>query len=140
MPTPKSAIKNGKTIHFSVGAVIKRGEKYLLIDNIHYGFAGIAGHLDEGEEPAEAIKREVKEESGLQVNNCGLLFEEFFDWNWCSQGITGHNWYLFDCEVNGEAALDIGEAKSIGWYNVEEIKKLDLEPVWKYWFEKLKIL
>lgn len=140
MPEPKSTIVGGSQIHFSVGAVIKRAEKYLLINNRHYGWAGVAGHIDEGEEPLHAVKREVLEESGLKVDSCELLFEEMIAWNWCHRGVTGHHWYLYECTVTGNIKQNTAETESIGWYTVEEIKKFELEPVWKYWFERLEII
>lgn len=140
---PKEKLNSkGILMHFSVGAVIKRDGKYLLIDRATFpwGFAGPAGHIDEGESPIESLKREIKEETGLKVANYKLLFEEELDWNKCSAGIQVHYWYLYECSAIGKLNRDIKETKSIGWYSVEEIKKLKLEPAWKYWFEKLGIL
>jgi ADP-ribose pyrophosphatase YjhB (NUDIX family) len=140
---PKSGVaKNGQTLHYSVGALIKQDNKYLLIDRgtPPFGFAGLAGHVDEGEEPQQALVREIKEESGLDVIECKLLFEEELDWNWCGKGIKVHCRHLFECSVSGELNRDKRETKSIGWYTTEEIKNLSLEPVWKYWFQKLKII
>lgn len=138
--------KAGKEMHYSVGALIERDGKFLLIDrNVPpYGFAGIAGHVDEGESPEEALKREVKEEAGLNVESYELISEEELDWNWCSRGIDVHYWYLFRCEVSGNIKREVREAKSIDWYSKREIKKLSLEEkleeVWDYWFKKLKII
>lgn len=55
----------GELMHFSVGAVIEVGGKYVLIDRDMepFGFAGLAGHIDEGETPEEALFRKVGEES-----------------------------------------------------------------------------
>lgn len=129
---------SGKEMHYSVGAIIKRGDEYLLIDraNPPYGFAGLAGHIDEGESSEEALFREVTEESGLRVVEFRLLYEEELDWNKCSRGVGTHYWHLYECEVMGEVKRDFGETKSIGWYTREEIARLTLEPAWKYWFEK----
>lgn len=132
----------GKPMHYSVGAIIKRNQKYLLIDrkNPPFGFAGLAGHIDEGESPEEALVREVKEESNLLVESYKLLFEEELDWNWCKEGVKIHYWYLFQCGTEGKVCIDRKEEKSIGWYSKEEIKHLSLEKVWRYWFKKLKIV
>lgn len=129
-------------MHYSVGALIKKEEKYLLIDRVQppFGFAGIAGHIDEGEDSEQALRREVEEESGLKIEELRLLFEEELNWNWCSKGVRIHYWYLYECEVSGEIKENFAETKSIGWYNTEEIKKLKLEPAWEYWFKKLKIV
>lgn len=133
---------SGERMHYSVGALIERDGKYLLIDRAvpPLGFAGVAGHVDEGEDAPQSLEREVKEESGLEINNYKLLFEEELDWNWCSKGVKSHYWYLFKCDVSGELERSKRETKSIGWYNGEEIKKLNLEPVWEYWFKKLNII
>lgn len=143
MEVPKvGKSKQGKVMHYSVGAVIKKDNKYLLIDRKipPFGFAGLAGHIDEGENEIQALFREVEEESGLKIKKYELLFEEELDWNWCSYGIGIHYWYLFECEVSGILKLNPKEMKSIDWYSSEEIKKLKLEPVWEYWFKKMKVI
>lgn len=138
----KTAERQGRPIHFSAGAVIRRGEKLLLIDRVKppFGLAGLAGHVDVGETPEQAIKREVKEESGLRLIKAKLLFDEFVDWNECSNGTSGHHWYVYECHTEGEVEADTAEAKSFGWYDASELRGLELEPVWEYWFEKLELL
>lgn len=132
----------GKEMHYSVGAVIERNGKYLMVDRINppFGFAGVAGHVDEGETVEQALFREVGEESGLKVEGYRLLFEEELDWNWCDKGIGIHHWYLFACDASGEIKRNPSEAKKIEWYSLSEIRQLELEPVWEYWFKKLKLL
>lgn len=143
MPKPKTGeSKSGKPMHYSVGAVIEKEGKYLLIDRVHppFGFAGPAGHVDEGEEFLGALQREVKEETGLDVQDCTLLFEEEVMDNVCTIGTSVHYWRLFRCDTTGSVLHSKEEAKSIGWYSKEELKGLALEPVWEYWFKKLKVL
>ena len=142
MSDPKVGEHNSATIHYSVGAVIHKDGRYLLIDRgvPPPGFAGVAGHIDEGEEAKEAIAREVAEETGLHVESMELLWEEFVEWNWCSKGVTGHYWYVYACTVSGDIVRDERETKSAGWYSAEEIKVLPLERVWEYWFQKLHII
>ena len=143
MPTPKqSTSETGTPMHYSVGAVIERDGKYLLIDRAvpPFGFAGPAGHIDEGESPEQALTREIEEEVGLTITDHALLFEEKLDWNTCSKGVDTHYWYLYRCEVSGELQPNTRETKSADWYTKEEIKSLTLEPIWKYWFEKLNII
>ncbi len=132
---------NGKLLHYSVGAVIEHNGKYLLIDRkeIPLGFAGLAGHIDEGEEVDNAIAREVEEESGLKVISKELLFEEEILWNYCEIA-PAHKWRLYSCIVEGEVRQNTLETKSIGWYTSDEMQNMNLEPVWRYWFEKLEII
>jgi 8-oxo-dGTP pyrophosphatase MutT (NUDIX family) len=143
MPQPKEGTSTaGILMHYSVGAVIKKDNRYLLIDRVVFplGFAGLAGHIDRNETPEGALVREVKEESGLDVQKSTLLFEEELGWNTCSYGITTHYWHLFKCDTSGSLTRDTHEAKSIGWYTASEILSLKLEPVWEYWFKKLGII
>ena len=143
MSSPKTGTsKTSKQMHYSVGAIIKINGKYLLIDrkNAPLGFAGLAGHVDEGEDEIQALVREVAEESGLKVEGYNLLFQEELDWNWCSKGAGTHFWFLYECEVSGRLKDKIPEAKSIGWHSPEEIGKMKLEPVWEYWFKKLALV
>lgn len=143
MPEPQRGISStGKKMHYSAGAVIQQQGKFLLIDRVHFphGFAGPAGHIDEGETPEQAVKREVKEETGLQVTSMKLLYEGERDESVCAHGGETHYWYLYECDATGKVKLDTEEAKSINWYSPEEIKKLKLEPVWNYWFKKLKVI
>lgn len=143
MSAPKQGTaKDGQVFHYSVGAVVAQEGKYLLIDRAvpPFGFAGVAGHIDEGETPEEALVREVKEESGLDVTGSKLLFEEMLDWNECSKGVGKHYWYLYECDTAGSVKRSDAETKSAGWYTVPQVRKLSLEPVWDHWFKKLKIL
>lgn len=143
MGKPKEGLSRaGKKMHYSVGALIEKDGKYLLIDrkNPPFGFAGLAGHIDEGESASVALIREAQEESGLEVKKYKLLFEEEIGWNNCSKGTGVHYWYLFKCDVSGNIRIDENEEKSIGWYAADQIKNLKLEPVWEYWFKKLEII
>ena len=143
MPKEKEGkTKEGGTLHYATGALIERDGKYLLIDRAipPFGFAGPAGHVDEGEDALQALAREVKEEVGLDISKPELLFEEELHWNWCSKGVTSHHWHLFKCNASGDIKRSEGETKSVGWYTKEEIKNLKLEPVWEHWFRKLNVI
>lgn len=143
MALPKAKIgSDGKLFHFSVGAVIQKDNRYLLIDRVNppYGYAGLAGHVDEGESAVQALEREVNEESGLTVIRHRLLYEEKLLNNSCRHGIAIHYWYLFQCEVEGEIIQNRLETKSIGWFSLPQLKTLPLEPVWENCFKKLKLI
>ena len=138
---------NGEPMHFSVGAVIQNDEdKYLLIErrNPPFGFAGIAGHIDEGESRIDALLREIFEESGLRVSIYELIFEEEIRNNTCKRGVNIHIWHLYECCCSGRLRIEKVGAKSIDWYSKEEIQQManngKLEPVWKYWFKKLGVI
>lgn len=133
---------DGREMHYSVGIILKCKNKYFLMDrkNPPPGFACPAGHIDEGEEPKIAALRELKEETGITVDNLEFICEEEILGNYC-RSANVHYWYLFRLEVESETATaEDDEAKSSGWYSVEEMKNLNLEKVWHYWFEKLGII
>ena len=131
----------GRTLHYTVGAVIKKDGKFLLIDraNKPFGFACVAGHVDEDESEEEALKREVKEECGMDIKNFKMVGEEELIDNLCNKKAKDHYWYVYECEVFGKLKKN-GEAKKIEWYGKEEIKNLELEDSWKRWFKKLGII
>lgn len=141
MGIPKTAYSPKGIVHFSVGAIIKKDDKYLLIDRASPppGFSAIAGHIEAREKTEDALLREVNEESGLQVVGYKLLCEETLYGNICKRGVTNHHWFVFECEVAGEIIKN-GESKSIGWYSKEEIKNLNLEPSWQHFFKKLEVI
>ncbi len=132
--------------HFTVGAIItrpgKRGKEYLLISRVKppLGWACIAGHVDEEDDSLTTLKKEVKEEAGVDVVHYvpGVL-GEYLEWNICPAG-KSHEWDVYSVEVAGEFEIDTREAKDSGWYTIEEMRKLNLGPVWKYFFEKLRII
>lgn len=141
-------------MHTSVGAIIKNKEgKILMIDRaaFPYGWACPAGHMNQGETPEQALIREIKEEVNLDIKNPKLLFHQFIDWNKCVKGIKGHDWYVYEIgDWSEEVERSKRETKDIGWFSVKEIRNLlassltsrsgELEEIWKYWFEKLRII
>ncbi|MBS3090070.1 NUDIX hydrolase [Candidatus Pacearchaeota archaeon] len=141
MGISKIAYSPNGLVHFSVGAIIQKEGKYLLLDraNVPEGFAGVAGHVEVGESAEQAIIREVKEEVGLDVRGCKPVFEETLYGSWCKRGIQNHHWQVFECEVKGQEKKN-KESKSIGWYSPSEINKLNLEPSWVIILKKLEII
>jgi len=58
----------------SVGAFIKKGDEYLVIDvTYRSGFAFPGGMIEPGESVEAALTREIKEETGLDVTSCTYL-------------------------------------------------------------------
>lgn len=131
-------------MHRSVAAIIKNNkEEILMLDrkNFPFGWACPAGHVEENETPEDALKREVKEESGLDVNNFRLIIHEFLDWNECRRGVKGHDFFVYEVSGwNGEIHQNKLESKDLQWKSVEEIKNLKLEPAWEYFLKKLGII
>ena len=126
----------------SVGAIIRRDGKFLLIDRVNppYGWAAVAGHIEEGQTPEEALKAEVREEVKLRVVSYELVIEEMVPWNNCRRSNEeGHYWYVYEVEVgeSDEIKSEEHEVKEFGWFTPEEMKDRELEPVWRQWFKML---
>lgn len=129
-------------MHYSVGALIERNGQYLLIDRAKepFGLAGVAGHIDDGETPSDALRREVREEVGLEIITAELLFEEEAD-NLCSRGVPVHYWHLFKCRVDGYVKTNQSEVLSCAWYSPYFLNIIGgLEPIWERWLKELNIL
>lgn len=142
-PKPKIIIHDNKKIHESVGAVIIRNKKVLMINraNYPYGWACPAGHVDAGEKPDTAVVREVKEETGLNITFAKEVMTEFVEWNDCVYGVKGHLWHVYIATGEGEVKIN-KEVKDWAWKTLTEIEQLSsnnkLEPVWAYWFKKIR--
>jgi 8-oxo-dGTP pyrophosphatase MutT (NUDIX family) len=139
---PKHEIRGGLVIHYSVGVLVREGDNVLLIDRNTppYGWAGLAGHQDEGEDPTTTALREVNEESGLTLHEPKLIDEHFLPWNACSKGVTGHHWYLYEGRVSGKTNPSPREVRAIAWQPLERLPELALEPAWEFWFRRLGLL
>ena len=93
-------------------------------DDIHQGkWNGLGGKFEPGEGPEECVKREVLEESGLQIrepNLHGLLMFANF---------KGQDWYVFVFtahDFNGEL-IDSPEGR-LEWIPDEKLTALNLWP------------
>lgn len=111
----------------------------------------IGGHIEPGESPEEAIKREVKEESGYEFlffpepiqENVRILFPKRIQ----LEHIPNHSehiniiWYGKITKLTDAQETD--EKEKLRWFTKEEIlaeKEKMLENVWKCSLDALKIV
>ena len=102
-----------------VGGIIKNNEnKYLLVKENKEKYRGMynlpAGHLEENELLIDGAKREIKEETGYDVNAKGII----------QIGDTKHfKSFIFLCENSSKPeSYNNEEIMSIEWLTYEEIK------------------
>ncbi|MDO8513462.1 MAG: NUDIX domain-containing protein [bacterium] len=129
---------DGREKHVSVGAVIERDSKFLIAKRrvFEFGYGNIAGHVEYGETPEAAVKREVFEETGMIVDDMELFLHEDIDGDRCRRGANIHEYYYFKVHCLGNPVKN-KESAFLNWYKPEEIGKLNLVYVTRYMFEKL---
>jgi len=111
--------------HDTVTIVIEKDGKFLLARRLNRPNKGYwctpGGHVDEGETPLEAAKREAQEEIG----DVELDEKELFDFVHDVRLGHRHHAHVFHAKPSGKirAASDVGE---VGWFTLEEIADLDV--------------
>jgi ADP-ribose pyrophosphatase YjhB (NUDIX family) len=105
-----------KNFTASVAAIIQneKGE-VLLLDHVlrpasGWGIPG--GFLDFGEQPIDAVKRELREETGLELKDVKI---------YRVRTIGRHIEILFSAGAVGEASVKSREISGLGWFKVEEM-------------------
>jgi len=115
-----------KTLIVSAGLIIEEG-KFLVTqrkeDSSHallWEFPG--GKVKEGEEPREALRRELKEELDIEVE-VGTIFE-----------VVYHHYpeypvllLVYHCRIDRGMPKPIG-CHDLRWINLNELKRLDMPP------------
>lgn len=100
----------------SVGVIITNAdEKVLLLEHIlrpasSWGIPG--GFIEQDEQPENAVRREIREETGLELENLKML---------CVRTINRHIEVLFRANSNGTAEVKSREIKSLDWFEVEKM-------------------
>lgn len=110
-----------------VRAVVFRDDRLLMVrEKLDGGWTLPGGWADVGESPAEAVTREVFEESGYQVRAAKLL--AVYDRN--RHGHPPIPWYVyklfFHCELLGGAPAENIETDGIDFFAESELPELSL--------------
>jgi 8-oxo-dGTP diphosphatase len=105
-----------KKFTVSVVAVITNEEgKVLLLDHFlrpGSGWALPGGFIEAGEQPEAAIRREISEETGLELENVELFRV---------RTIERHVEIVFRADGRGQARAVSREINDAGWFHVEEM-------------------
>lgn len=129
----------------SVLVVVHTATSALLIKRTdHKNFwQSVTGSMEWGEAAYAAAVRELKEETGLQVNNIKTTgisrsFQIIPEWQYrFEQGVTRNREYLFYCLLDQECtiSLDPNEHTDYQWLPIAEAK----QQVWS-WTNKLALM
>jgi 8-oxo-dGTP diphosphatase len=111
-----------------VTAVIRDGERFLLARHAHSGlWSLIGGGVEPGEDPAEAVAREVFEETGARIRITGVIGAyggEPLALTYPNGDQVGYVTIAYDCELLSEATPDLDEIIELGWFPREAISAL----------------
>ena len=130
----------GNYWHKSVGILVYNQNKQLLLFKrtiFPYVFTIPAGHLDKNEQPLQAAKRELKEESGLEIKSLNLIFEGFVPGDSCRRGSDHHYWYLYKITVQ-KAEIEIknnDEGGHFAWMDINELSRNEITVPIKFFLE-----
>lgn len=105
-----------KKFTVSVAAIIlnKKGE-VLLLNHIlrpyfNWGIPG--GFIKHGEQPEDALRRELCEETGIELENVEMLRVRTID---------GHIEILFRADGRGKAEVKSNEIFDVGWFSADTL-------------------
>ena len=114
-----------------VGAVIVHQGRVLLVRRATEPLKGEwsvpGGALELGEKLRDGVRREVREETGLEVEP-GEVLEVFDSLFPDAEGRTQYHYVLIDylCRLLGGEAVAASDVSEVLWVNAEELAKMEL--------------
>ena len=140
--------------HFTASALVINNGKVLLL---HHKKLGVwlypGGHIEKNETPDQTVIREVKEETGLDVEIVGGKDDNLADINTdvsvlynpyvtlCELvGSHYHNDIVYLCKISGnnrEIRHSEGESKDIKFFSIDELDSIKLFPNFRRLLEKV---
>ena len=126
--------------HYSAGALIERDGKFLISKRTFYPYVYnvIGGHVDTGEGILQALKREVREETGLRVKFAKLIYAGIIFPDRCSRGVDIHDWHLYLVQTLGKVKINRHESVTLRWLTKKQMARLPFNPPVEFIFRKIK--
>jgi 8-oxo-dGTP diphosphatase len=131
--------------HAAAALIIVDGNRFLLqhrdqIAGILYpGYWGcFGGARDAGESAGQALRRELQEELGLDVEGAEYFTAVNYDFRFCGKGITLREYYVVSIAAPVLDRLKLGEGQGMAAMTSEQIFALsnvipfDLFAIWLY--------
>jgi 8-oxo-dGTP pyrophosphatase MutT (NUDIX family) len=127
----------------SAATMIKNGERYLLVRHVEGRWTFPAGAVDPGETPAEAARRETREEAGVEVEVLAIagVFGGYPNFRGTYANGDEVAWVttLFEARiVGGEPHPADDETAEVGWFTAAEAYELPLSPSTRHMLERLE--
>lgn len=86
------------------------------------------GHIELGETMEKALKREIKEETGLDIFDIGLIFFQEFIFDKSYWKKKHFIFFDFSCKTKSTKVKLNSEGQAYLWAKIEEALKLPIEP------------
>ena len=117
----------------AVAALIRDREgRILLVQHVEGRWQLPGGAIDPGERPAEAIRRECREEAGIEiepVDLAGVFGGPEYGITYANGDDAGWVVTVFDARIAaGEPAPSDDETQAVGWFHLRELDALELVP------------
>ncbi len=125
----------------TVGAVIFNPEgKVLLCRSKKWGdkYVFPGGHIELGEKMEDALRREVKEETGLEVFDIQLISLQEAVYSDTFEARRHFIFIDFLCKTNSSEVILNDEAEAFEWVNLKDIGNYALGGFTKRFFEELE--
>ena len=108
-------------IHPCVIVLVRRGDELLLVRKANWipgRYSLVAGFVDSGECLEDAVRREVREETGVEVDNIRYIGSQ--GWPFPSQIMAG---FVADY-AGGDVKIQLSELEDGGWFSVDHLPRL----------------
>lgn len=129
--------------HESSGVFVRNPDgKYLFFErtSFPFGYTIPAGHVDHGEDGAQAAARELGEEVGIESKHLThIASPEIMD-DKCGSGADSHRWNIYREDL--EQPLDVkvleeDEGRHPSWMTLDEVRQKEMPPAIKYMLDTL---
>ena len=117
--------------HPTVGALIFNPEGKLLLvrsHKFHDKYVVPGGHIEVGEKMTDAVIREAKEETGLDVYDPQLIFHQEFIQDESFWKNMHFIFFDFACKTDSSDVILNEEAQSYVWVTLEEALTMNIDP------------
>lgn len=110
------------------GIAIDENGRFLLAKESNGMWEILGGGLDHDEEPLAALKREIKEETGIEITYVSPMPKYF-----TTSKRRGHETYIaniiYEIKLKSLDFKPSEECTELRFFNVEEARKVDLFPI-----------
>ncbi len=110
--------------------VVDSNDRMLIFSRIVFPLLNTvpAGHVEKYETPLETARRELREETGIVVDNLYYLGHQSYHRDYCRHGSSRHLWHFFVCQIADPLQININkrEGENPKWLHFDQIRDRNL--------------